>query len=119
MLAANSGYGFIAKISDLQTKNKSGKAALNTKGAIPLGPEKFTSLENSYIASITEEGKMLLIDSKDLPILSKGKGIKLSILIKRNLNRKKINWSLLKPFKKDLILKYTVASKAILSKLKI
>ena len=57
---------------------------MNTKGAIPLGPEKFTSLENSYIASITEEGKMLLIDSKDLPILSKGKGNKII-----NIDKKK------------------------------
>ena len=61
---------------------------------------KNLSLENSYIASITQEGKSNTIDSKDLPILSKGKGNKI-INIDKNLNRKKINWSLLKHFKKD------------------
>jgi len=118
LLAANSGYGFIAKISDLQTKNKSGKAALNTKGAIPLGPEKFTSLENSYIASITQEGKMLLIDSKDLPILSKGKGNKIINIDKKKFESKENKLVFIKTLEKGSDLKiysgkqsYTVKAK--------
>ena len=118
LLAANSGYGFIAKISDLQTKNKSGKAALNTKGAIPLGPEKFTSLENSYIASITEEGKMLLIDSKDLPILSKGKGNKIINIDKKKFESRENKLVFIKTLQKGSDLKiysgkqsYTVKAK--------
>ena len=118
LLAANSGYGFIAKISDLQTKNKSGKAALNTKGAIPLGPEKFTSLENSYIASITQEGKMLLIDSKDLPILSKGKGNKIINIDKKKFESKENKLVFIKTLQKGSDLKiysgkqsYTVKAK--------
>ena len=77
ILATNAGYGFIAKISDLQTKNKSGKAAINVKGAKPLDPKTIKSIEDSYIVSISSEGKMLLIEAKDLPILSKGKGNKI------------------------------------------
>ena len=118
LLAANSGYGFIAKISDLQTKNKSGKAALNTKGAIPLGPEKLTSLRNSYIASITEEGKMLLIDSKDLPILSKGKGNKIINIDKKKFESKENKLVFIKTLEKGSDLKihsgkqsYTVKAK--------
>ncbi len=118
LLAANSGYGFIAKISDLQTKNKSGKAALNTKGAIPLGPEKLTSLRNSYIASITEEGKMLLIDSKDLPILSKGKGNKIINIDKKKFESKENKLVFIKTLQKGSDLKiysgkqsYTVKAK--------
>lgn len=83
ILAADSGYGFIAKIVDLQTKNKSGKAALNTKGAIPLSPQKLASIVNSFIVSISEEGKMLLIEAADLPILSKGKGNKIISIDKK------------------------------------
>jgi len=77
ILATNAGYGFIAKISDLQTKNKSGKAAINVKGAKPLDPKTIKSIEDSYIVSISSEGKMLLIEATDLPILSKGKGNKI------------------------------------------
>jgi len=77
ILATNAGYGFIAKISDLQTKNKSGKAAINAKGATPLDPKTIKSIEDSYIVSISSEGKMLLIEAADLPVLSKGKGNKI------------------------------------------
>ena len=77
ILATNAGYGFIAKISDLQTKNKSGKAAINVKGANPLDPKTIKSIEDSYIVSISSEGKMLLIEAADLPVLSKGKGNKI------------------------------------------
>ena len=71
------GDGYIAKISDLQTKNKSGKAAINVKGAKPLDPKTIKSIEDSFIVSISSEGKMLLIEATDLPILSKGKGNKI------------------------------------------
>jgi len=118
LLAANSGYGFIAKISELQTKNKSGKAALNTKGAIPLGPEKFSSLDDSYIATITEEGKMLLIDSKDLPILAKGKGNKIISIDKKKFEAKENKLIFIKTLKKGSNLKihsgkqsYTIKAK--------
>ena len=67
----------------MQTKNKSGKAALNTKGATPLSPQKLASIENSFIVSISEEGKMLLIEAADLPILSKGKGNKIISIDKK------------------------------------
>jgi topoisomerase-4 subunit A len=77
ILATNAGYGFIAKISDLQTKNKSGKAAINVKGAKPLDPKTIKSIEDSFIVSISSEGKMLLIEAADLPVLSKGKGNKI------------------------------------------
>ena len=88
VLTANNGYGFIAKIEELQTKNKSGKTALNTKGAIPLGPEKLTSIEDSYIAAITEEGKMLLIEANDLPVLAKGRGNKIINIDKKKFEAK-------------------------------
>jgi topoisomerase-4 subunit A len=77
ILATDAGYGFIAKIIDLQTKNKSGKAAINAKGAKPLDPKTIKSIEDSFIVSISSEGKMLLIEATDLPILSKGKGNKI------------------------------------------
>ena len=118
MLAANSGYGFNAKISELETKNKSGKAALNTKGAIPLGPENFSSLDDSYIATITEEGKMLLIDSKDLPILAKGKGNKIISIDKKKFEAKENKLIFIKTLKKGSNLKihsgkqsYTIKAK--------
>ena len=100
VLTANNGYGFIAKVEELQTKNKSGKTALNTKGAIPLGPEKLTSIEDSYIAAITEEGKMLLIEANDLPILAKGRGNKIIGIDKKKFETKENRLIFLKTLNK-------------------
>ena len=100
VLTANNGYGFIAKIEELQTKNKSGKTALNTKGAIPLGPEKLTSIEDSYIAAITEEGKMLLIEANDLPVLAKGRGNKIINIDKKRFEAKENRLIFLKTLNK-------------------
>ena len=100
VLTANNGYGFIAKIEELQTKNKSGKTALNTKGAIPLGPEKLTSIEDSYIAAITEEGKMLLIEANDLPVLAKGRGNKIINIDKKKFEAKENKLIFLKTLNK-------------------
>ena len=118
LLASTSGYGFIAKIAELQTKNKSGKTALNTKGAIPLGPEKVIKINDSYLAAITEEGKMLLIESSDLPILSKGKGNKIINIDKKQFEAKENKLIFLKSLVKGSSLKiysgkqnYTIKSK--------
>ena len=118
LLASTSGYGFIAKIAELQTKNKSGKTALNTKGAIPLGPEKVITINDSYLAAITEEGKMLLIESSDLPILSKGKGNKIINIDKKQFEAKENKLIFLKSLVKGSSLKiysgkqnYTIKSK--------
>jgi len=100
VLTANNGYGFIAKIEELQTKNKSGKTALNTKGAIPLGPEKLSSIEDSYIAAITEEGKMLLIEANDLPVLAKGRGNKIINIDKKRFEAKENRLIFLKTLNK-------------------
>ena len=100
VLTANNGYGFIAKIEELQTKNKSAKTALNTKGAIPLGPEKLTSIEDSYIAAITEEGKMLLIEANDLPVLAKGRGNKIINIDKKKFEAKENRLIFLKTLNK-------------------
>ena len=100
VLTANNGYGFIAKIKELQTKNKSGKTVLNTKGAIPLGPEKLTSIEDSYIAAITEEGKMLLIEANDLPVLAKGRGNKIINIDKKRFEAKENRLIFLKTLNK-------------------
>ena len=100
VLTANNGYGFIAKIEELQTKNKSGKTALNTKGAIPLGPEKLSSIEDSYIAAITEEGKMLLIEANDLPVLVKGRGNKIINIDKKKFEAKENRLIFLKTLNK-------------------
>ena len=77
VLASSSGYGFIAQLIDLQTKNKSGKAAIRLQeNAMVLKPCLVNS-ENDYIAAITNQGRMLVFPCSELPQLARGKGNKI------------------------------------------
>ncbi len=78
LLASDAGYGFVAKLSDLQTKNKAGKAALTLpKGARVLSPVAVASYEDNYVVAVTNEGRMLLFPLADLPVMARGKGNKI------------------------------------------
>lgn len=78
LLASDAGYGFIAKLEDLYTKNRSGKAEISLpKGSKVLPPKIITNKETQYLAAITSIGKMLLFPVAYLPILARGKGNKI------------------------------------------
>ena len=76
LLASDAGYGFIARVGDMATKNRAGKAALNV-------PETGTALAPSAasgrnrIAAATDQGRLLVFPAADVPVLSRGKGNKL------------------------------------------
>ena len=78
LLASDAGYGFIAKLSDLQSKNKAGKAALTLpKGALVLPPVAIGDMESSHVVAVTTEGRMLIFPVGDLPLMPRGKGNKM------------------------------------------
>ena len=78
LVASDAGYGFIARLEDFYTKNRSGKALLTIrKGSQALTPQAITNIDNQYIAAITNEGRLLLFPLASLPILSRGKGNKI------------------------------------------
>ncbi|MEH6515741.1 MAG: DNA topoisomerase IV subunit A [Halioglobus sp.] len=78
LLASDAGYGFVAKLGDLQSKNRAGKAALSLpKGSQVVQPVPIASIEGSWVAAITNEGRMLVFPLQDLPQLGRGKGNKI------------------------------------------
>lgn len=80
LLASDAGYGFVVKASDLQTKNKAGKAALTVpKGGRVIQPARVgsTSTEEAFVIAVSNEGRMLLFPLTDLPIMGRGKGNKI------------------------------------------
>ncbi|GIS75199.1 MAG: hypothetical protein CM1200mP12_09180 [Gammaproteobacteria bacterium] len=77
VLASDAGYGFVAKSGDLQTKNKSGKAALKVpENGKALSPQPVITTEDN-IAAISSEGRMLVFPVSELPELARGKGNKI------------------------------------------
>ncbi len=78
LLATNAGYGFIAPLGELNTRNKAGKATLRVAdGAKVLIPQSVKDFDDDWIAVITNVGRLLIFTVGELPQLSKGKGVKL------------------------------------------
>jgi len=80
LLASDAGYGFVAKIADLTSKTKNGKAALTLpKGAQLVAPVSLSgvALDSALIAAVSNEGRMLVFPLSELPELARGKGNKM------------------------------------------
>lgn len=78
LFCTDAGYGFIAKLSDMFSKNKKGKALIRVPaGAQVLEPIAVTNLETDKVVAVSNEGRLLIHNLSDLPLLAKGKGIKI------------------------------------------
>lgn len=78
LLASDAGYGFIATLDDLQTKNKAGKVSLSLpKGARVLPPKLFETLDDTWLVAVSNEGRLLVFPISELPKLARGKGNKI------------------------------------------
>ncbi|MFT6985553.1 MAG: topoisomerase-4 subunit A [Psychromonas sp.] len=78
IISSDHGYGFIAKFSDINSRNKNGKAMINlTEKALLMPPQKLSDSEDDLCLTISNEGRMLIFPVNSLPSLSKGKGNKM------------------------------------------
>jgi topoisomerase-4 subunit A len=78
LLASDAGYGFVAQLGDLQSKNKSGKAVLTRPGnAGVLIPQAVRDNEDGWVAAVTSTGHLLVTELEELPLLGRGKGLKI------------------------------------------
>ncbi|MBT6658330.1 MAG: DNA topoisomerase IV subunit A [Proteobacteria bacterium] len=77
LLASDSGYGFVATLEDLLTRNKSGKSALTVRAGGVLPPQRIFEYEDDWVAAITDTGRLLIFALAELPQLNRGKGVKL------------------------------------------
>ncbi|MDG2158573.1 MAG: DNA topoisomerase IV subunit A [Gammaproteobacteria bacterium] len=71
------GYGFICLQEDLFVKNKKGKTLLRTKDSLAVKSVTVDLDTDLYYLIITSAGYMLISEIKNIPILSKGRGVKL------------------------------------------
>ena len=78
VLASDSGYGLLVKLEDMLTKNKKGKATLNVpKDGQALLPKRVEDHQTDSVAVVTSSGYLLVYAVDELPLLAKGKGVKL------------------------------------------
>ncbi|PCH64913.1 MAG: DNA topoisomerase IV subunit A [Gammaproteobacteria bacterium] len=79
LLASTAGYGFVSTIGDMVSKNKAGKAMVSiSKGYDVLVPFRLTeALDDYWVAVVTNLGYLLVFELNELPLLAKGKGVKM------------------------------------------
>ena len=75
IVASKFGKGFIANLSDIQTSQKKGKQLFNLKSGDSLN--SITKKIGSHLACVSSNQKLLIFETKDLPILKKGGGVQL------------------------------------------
>jgi topoisomerase-4 subunit A len=78
VLASSAGYGFVAKLGNLHSRNRAGKAALNVPdGSVAIAPSPVPAGEGILLAALNTEGRLLVFPVADLPELPRGKGNKI------------------------------------------
>ena len=78
LLASDAGYGFVARLEDLVSRNKAGKAILRVpQGGRAVVPSPVPADTECLIAAVSSIGRLVLFEMDELPELAKGKGIKL------------------------------------------
>src|SRR5436309_1897517 len=83
LLASSAGYGFIARLGDLQSRQRAGKAVVTVPpGARVLAPRRVTAFDTDLLAAATDTGRLLLFPLNELPQLPRGKGVQILSLPK-------------------------------------
>jgi topoisomerase-4 subunit A len=78
LLSTSAGYGFLVKLGDLHSRNRAGKAILNVSpGARVLTPKRVTTVEGHGLAAVTDGGRLLVFPLAEMPLLPRGKGVKI------------------------------------------
>jgi topoisomerase-4 subunit A len=81
LMATSAGYGFLARLGDLQTRQRAGKAVVTVPdGARVLTPIRVMNPETELLAAASDAGRLLVFPVKDLPLLPRGKGVKILTL---------------------------------------
>ncbi|MGW8248445.1 MAG: DNA topoisomerase IV subunit A [Acidiferrobacterales bacterium] len=78
LLSTDAGYGFVGRLEDFMTRTRNGKAVLKVpKGAKVLPPQRVMNHEEDWVAAVTNKGNLLTFMVGELPLMAKGKGVKI------------------------------------------
>ncbi|MDX1403914.1 MAG: DNA topoisomerase IV subunit A [Woeseiaceae bacterium] len=78
LLASDAGYGFVATLEELVTRNKAGKSVLRVPaGGKAVVPAPVPADTECLVAAVSSIGRLLCFEMEELPELARGKGIKL------------------------------------------
>ena len=87
VICSSVGIGFISSFNYMVSKSKSGKLVTKLGADVKIiKPKRIAEIDaDNYIILITNQGRCLIIPLKSLPLMDKGKGIKLINMPKSNI----------------------------------
>jgi len=78
VVGSEAGYGFVARLGELQTDRKAGKTVISVpEGSRAFNAGRAVDPASDRLAVVTHEGRLLLFPLSELPEMAKGKGNKL------------------------------------------
>ncbi len=78
LFSTSAGYGFVARLGDLVSRNKAGKTAISVpEGALVLPAQRIRSLTEDRVCAISNTGSLLSFPIGELPEMARGKGNKI------------------------------------------
>ncbi len=91
LFCSSSGRGFISSTKTISSKTKAGKNILILNpGERLLSPNAFNNPEQEWVAIVSTIGKLLIYPVNELPVMTKGKGVKLMQLNLKSEEEEKI-----------------------------
>ncbi len=93
LVASTEGRGFIVPSDDVLAQTKSGKQILNVSGTSEASVCRYMEEGDDHIAVIGKNRKMLVFEIGELPVMSRGKGVRLQKFKDGGLSdAKTFNW---------------------------
>jgi topoisomerase IV subunit A len=78
LLCASDGYGFLARLSELSSRNRSGKHVLKLSGKARVLQPRAAPLDGeALVAAASDAGRLLCFPASELPELARGRGNKM------------------------------------------
>jgi topoisomerase-4 subunit A len=91
LLTSDYGYGFVARLVDLQTKHVAGKAVITLPaGARPLPPVRVGDVAGDLLVAATDAGYLLIFPLAELPQMPRGKGNKVLGIPAKRLGQERL-----------------------------
>jgi topoisomerase IV subunit A len=76
LVATTAGYGFLSSIRDMVSNRKAGREFMSVdEGHTPIAPHAYDDAPGNYIATLSENGKLLLFAIEELKVMAKGRGM--------------------------------------------
>lgn len=76
LVASTGGYAFHTKLADMVSNRRAGREFMSLEETeTPVPPVTFTETPGSYVASVSEHGKLLLVQLSELKYQPKGRGL--------------------------------------------